>query len=65
MTTGPLNVTDSSIEQNELVVTLRTLSEDRLAAFEAFEGRFVWQARTAVLVVGFRYFESKIPTRGA
>lgn len=28
------------------------LGEDRLAAFHAFEGRFVWQARTAVLLVG-------------
>lgn len=28
------------------------LGEDRLAAFHAFEGRFVWQARAAVLLVG-------------
>lgn len=28
------------------------LGEDRLAAFHAFESRFVWQARTAVLIVG-------------
>lgn len=28
------------------------LGADRLAAFQAFERRFVWQARTAVLVVG-------------
>lgn len=32
------------------------LGEDRLAAFEAFEGRFVWQARTAVIVVGLSGF---------
>ena len=32
------------------------LGEDRLAAFEAFEGRFVWQARAAVLVVGLTGF---------
>jgi uncharacterized membrane protein len=29
------------------------LGEDRLHAFEAIEHRFVWQARFAVLVVGF------------
>jgi len=28
------------------------LGEDRLAAFHAFEGRFVWQARASVIVVG-------------
>src|SRR5690606_10846587 len=28
------------------------LGADRLAAFQAFERRFVWQARAAVLVVG-------------
>ena len=28
------------------------LGEDRLQAFKAVEGRFVWQARTAVIVVG-------------
>jgi uncharacterized membrane protein len=28
------------------------LGEDRLQAFEAIERRFVWQARTAVLLVG-------------
>lgn len=32
------------------------LGEDRLAAFEAFEGRFVWQARAAVILVGFTGF---------
>ena len=28
------------------------LGADRLGAFQAFEGRFVWQARGAVIVVG-------------
>ncbi len=28
------------------------LGPDRLAAFQAFEGRFAWQARAAVLLVG-------------
>jgi uncharacterized membrane protein len=28
------------------------LGEDRLQAFQAIEHRFVWQARTAVIVVG-------------
>lgn len=28
------------------------LGEDRIAAFQAFERRFVWQARAAVLIVG-------------
>ena len=28
------------------------LGEDRLAAFEAIEHRFAWQARTAIVVVG-------------
>ena len=28
------------------------MGEDRLAAFQAFERRFVWQARIAVLIVG-------------
>ena len=28
------------------------LGADRLRAFQAFEGRFVWQARGAVIVVG-------------
>jgi len=28
------------------------LGADRLAAFHAFEGRFIWQARTAVIVAG-------------
>lgn len=28
------------------------MGEDRLKAFQAFERRFVWQARTAVVVVG-------------
>ncbi|WP_374532981.1 CopD family protein [Phenylobacterium sp.] len=28
------------------------LGEDRLKAFEAFERRFIWQARVAVIVVG-------------
>lgn len=32
------------------------LGSDRLAAFEAFESRFAWQARTAVLVVGLSGF---------
>lgn len=32
------------------------LGEDRLAAFDAFEKRFVWQARTAVLIVGLSGF---------
>ena len=30
----------------------RDLGEDRLQAFRAIERRFVWQARTAVLIVG-------------
>lgn len=29
-----------------------TLGADRLRAFQAFEGRFVWQARGAVIVAG-------------
>lgn len=32
------------------------LGEDRLNAFEAFERRFVWQARAAVIVVGLSGF---------
>lgn len=32
------------------------LGEDRVAAFHAFEGRFVWQARAAVLLVGLTGF---------
>lgn len=32
------------------------LGADRLAAFQAFEGRFVWQARGAVLIVGLSGF---------
>lgn len=32
------------------------LGADRLAAFQAFEGRFVWQARAAVLIVGLSGF---------
>ncbi|MCP5329227.1 MAG: hypothetical protein R3E75_06965 [Steroidobacteraceae bacterium] len=32
------------------------LGADSLAAFQAIEGRFVWQARTAVLVVGLSGF---------
>jgi uncharacterized membrane protein len=32
------------------------LGADRLAAFQAFERRFVWQARVAVLVVGLSGF---------
>jgi uncharacterized membrane protein len=32
------------------------LGENRLHAFEAFEGRFVWQARTAVIIVGLTGF---------
>lgn len=32
------------------------LGEDRLRAFEAFEHRFVWQARAAVIVVGLTGF---------
>lgn len=32
------------------------LGADRLAAFQAFERRFVWQARAAVLVVGLSGF---------
>lgn len=32
------------------------LGEDRLAAFRAFEGRFIWQARAAVLIVGLSGF---------
>jgi len=28
------------------------MGEDRLAAFDAFEGRFVWQARASVIIVG-------------
>ncbi|MGB3317996.1 MAG: hypothetical protein WA978_00840 [Sphingopyxis granuli] len=33
-----------------------TFGEDRVAAFHAFEGRFVWQARAAVLLVGLTGF---------
>jgi len=29
---------------------------DRLQAFHAFEGRFIWQARTAVVIVGLTGF---------
>jgi uncharacterized membrane protein len=32
------------------------LGQDRLAAFHAVEGRFVWQARIAVLLVGITGF---------
>lgn len=32
------------------------LGADRLQAFQTFEGRFVWQARTAVIVVGLTGF---------
>ncbi|HWJ70309.1 MAG TPA: hypothetical protein VNS79_09700 [Sphingobium sp.] len=32
------------------------LGADRLRAFQAFEGRFVWQARGAVLLVGLTGF---------
>lgn len=32
------------------------LGADRLQAFRAFEGRFIWQARTAVIVVGLTGF---------
>lgn len=32
------------------------LGADRVAAFQAFENRFVWQARTAVLLVGITGF---------
>lgn len=32
------------------------MGDDRVGAFHAFEGRFVWQARTAVIVVGLTGF---------
>lgn len=32
------------------------LGEDRLCAFQAIEHRFVWQARTAIIVVGLTGF---------
>jgi uncharacterized membrane protein len=37
-------------------VRLGDLGADRLRAFQAIEGRFVWQARTAVVIVGLTGF---------